>query len=199
MEEDHELSTDDTTVIVNHVPQEGAPTTVPMSDSTGQQNVTTESSASKSKTTEIDKSKELLLDAVESLGVIEPSQQPPETESNVEISPRPTMDNMPSSEIKALSKPDMSVIRLVEKADHSAGKLVNLLVKYFPSFRDEAHFNGRKVRFFKRAQIFVADLWAACNGTGYGEFGDIGHLTMFAGKSVTWFRSKLRTRPLQAA
>ena len=77
-----------------------------------------------------------------------------------------------------------SVIRLVKKADHSAGKLVNLLVKYFPSFRDEARFNGRKVRLFKRAQIFVADLWAAFNGTGYGEFNDICNLTMFAGKST---------------
>lgn len=79
------------------------------------------------------------------------------------------------------SQPDMSVVRLVEKADRSAGRLVNLLVKYIPSFRDEAHFNKRTVRLYKRAQIFVADLWAAFGGTGYGEFHDIDHLTMFAG------------------
>ncbi|KAK4574535.1 hypothetical protein LTR86_001376 [Recurvomyces mirabilis] len=78
--------------------------------------------------------------------------------------------------------PDHSVIRLIQKADHSAGKLVNLLAKHFPCFRDEARFDGRRVLFLKRAQIFVADLWAAFQGTGYGEFRDIGHLTMFAGK-----------------
>ncbi len=85
---------------------------------------------------------------------------------------------------KGPPKPDRSVIRLIEKADRSAGKLVNLLAKHFPSFRDEARFEGQRVRFYKRAQIFVADLWAAFNGTGYGEFHDIGHLTMFAGKSA---------------
>jgi hypothetical protein len=72
---------------------------------------------------------------------------------------------------------------LIQKADHSAGKLVNLLAKHFPSFRDEARFDGRRVRFLKRAQIFVADIWAALNGADYGAFGDIGHLTMFAGES----------------
>jgi len=82
------------------------------------------------------------------------------------------------------ARPDLSVIRLIQEADHSAGKLVNLLAKHFDCFRDEARFEGQKVRFLKRAQIFVADLWAAFNGAGYGEFHDIGHLTMFAGKEI---------------
>ena len=82
------------------------------------------------------------------------------------------------------ARPDLSVVRLIREADHSAGKLVNLLAKHFECFRDEARFEGQKVRFLKRAQIFVADLWAAFNGTGYGEFHDIGHLTMFAGKEI---------------
>ncbi|TKA35916.1 hypothetical protein B0A54_12363 [Friedmanniomyces endolithicus] len=76
--------------------------------------------------------------------------------------------------------PDSSVIRLIEQANHSAGKLVNLLAQHFPCFRDETRFDGRKVRFLKRAQIFVADLWAAFSGTGYGAFDDIECLTMFA-------------------
>ena len=78
--------------------------------------------------------------------------------------------------------PDFSVVRLIEKADHSAGKLVNLLAKHFPAFRDETRFDGKKVRLLKRAQILVADLWAAFGGTGCGEFSDIDSLTMFAGK-----------------
>lgn len=79
-------------------------------------------------------------------------------------------------------EPDYSVVRLIEKADRSAGKLVNLLAEHFPCFRDESRFEGRKVRLLKRAQIFVADLWAALNEKGYGELHDIDELTMFAGK-----------------
>ncbi|OQO05712.1 hypothetical protein B0A48_09805 [Cryoendolithus antarcticus] len=77
-------------------------------------------------------------------------------------------------------RPDRSVVRLIEQADHSAGKLVNMLAEYFPCFRDETRFEDRRVRFLKRAQIFVADLWAAFDGKGYGRFDDIEQLTMFA-------------------
>ena len=84
----------------------------------------------------------------------------------------------PASEVQ----PDYTVVRLIETADRSAGKLVNLLAKHFECFRDETRFDGKKVRLLKRAQIFVADLWAAFGGKGYGEFHDIDHITMFAGK-----------------
>lgn len=77
---------------------------------------------------------------------------------------------------------DSSILNLLEEADHSAAALVNLLAEYFPSFRDECKFEGRKVRFLKRAQIFVADLWAAFEGESYGEFHDIEKITMFAGE-----------------
>lgn len=33
---------------------------------------------------------------------------------------------------------------------------------------------------YKRAQIFAADLWGAFKGQGYGEFSDIGSITIFA-------------------
>ena len=112
---------------------------------------------------------------------LDPSLQPRETESKAIATPPTATDSLQPSQMKETSKPDLSVIRLIEKADHSAGKLVNLLAKHFPSFRDETRFEGRKVRFLKRAQIFVADLWAAFNGTSYGAFDDIEHLTMFAG------------------
>ena len=101
--------------------------------------------------------------------------QHPESEPRI-----PTSDDPP--EIGKPSLSDLSIVRLIEKADRSAGRLVNLIVKHFPSFRDEARFDGRKVRFLKRAQIFVADIWAAFNGTSYGAFDDVGHLTIFAGR-----------------
>jgi hypothetical protein len=43
-------------------------------------------------------------------------------------------------------------------------------------------FEGRRkpIRFLKRAQILVADLWACFEGESYGEFRDIDKITMFA-------------------
>lgn len=71
-------------------------------------------------------------------------------------------------------------INVIKRADHSAAHLVNLLVEHFPCFRDERTFHGKRVRFYKRAQILVADLWACFNGEGYGRFDDIETLTIFA-------------------
>jgi len=76
---------------------------------------------------------------------------------------------------------DSSVINLIESANHSAVKLVNILVSSFPSFNDAHTFEGETVRFYKRAQILVADLWACFEGKGLGRFDDIDQqITMFA-------------------
>lgn len=48
---------------------------------------------------------------------------------------------------------------MVEEADFSAVALVIKLAEVFPCFRDEAEFEGRKVHFYKRAQILVAGLF----------------------------------------
>lgn len=59
---------------------------------------------------------------------------------------------------------------------------MNLLADDFGCFRDQFHWENRRkpIRFLKRAQIFVADVWACFEGTGYGEFRDIDKITMFA-------------------
>ncbi|KAI4165536.1 MAG: hypothetical protein LQ342_000948 [Letrouitia transgressa] len=75
---------------------------------------------------------------------------------------------------------DDSFRTCIERADRSAAALVNLLVAHFPCFNDVQHFEGREVRFYKRAQILVADLWACFEGESYGEFRDIDTITMFA-------------------
>lgn len=41
-------------------------------------------------------------------------------------------------------------------------------------------YKGHQVFLYKRAQIFASDLWGAFKGQGYGEFNDIGSITMFA-------------------
>jgi hypothetical protein len=78
---------------------------------------------------------------------------------------------------------DGSVVTLIEDAKGSAAGLVNILAERFSCFRDEGVFEKKKVRFLKRAQIFVADLWAAFEGEGLGKFDDIDKITMFAGMS----------------
>ncbi|XP_003738070.1 queuosine salvage protein [Galendromus occidentalis] len=59
-------------------------------------------------------------------------------------------------------------------------KLLRLVTAEFPSFRDQAVFEGRQVSFYKRAQILVADLWACFEGKSYGEFHNIDNVTCFA-------------------
>ncbi|KAH8907349.1 hypothetical protein BR93DRAFT_968884 [Coniochaeta sp. PMI_546] len=75
-----------------------------------------------------------------------------------------------------------SIPNLISAANGSAAALVNILARDFSAFRDEHKFEGRRkpVRFLKRAQIFVADLWACFEGEGYGAFRDIDKITMFA-------------------
>lgn len=76
---------------------------------------------------------------------------------------------------------DSSIINLVEDADKSAARLVNMLAEDFSCFNDSVSFEKKKdVRILKRAQIFVADLWAAFEGQSFGEFHDIDKITIFA-------------------
>jgi len=79
---------------------------------------------------------------------------------------------------------DRKFSNCIKEAQGSAAALVNLLVEHFPCFRDEFRFEGKKVRFYKRAQILVADLWACFEGERYGRFEDIDKITMFAGIST---------------
>lgn len=76
----------------------------------------------------------------------------------------------------------MDITSLITSAAHSGARLANTLAEKFPCFRDEVRFEGRRVRFLKRAQIFVADLWGAFRGRGLGKFKDLEHITMFAGR-----------------
>lgn len=72
------------------------------------------------------------------------------------------------------------VMHLVRWADGSACRLAARVVQDFASFRDEFFIDGMKVCFWKRAQIFAADLHAAYEGRGPGRFLDIHRLTAFA-------------------
>ena len=84
------------------------------------------------------------------------------------------------------------MVNLIAAAEHSAGKLVNLLAHHFISFNDSTKFERRTVRIMKRPQILVADIWAAFNGEIYGEFNDIDAITMFAGNNLVHILRKAK-------
>lgn len=73
-----------------------------------------------------------------------------------------------------------NLVHLLEETRGSAVKTVQQVVATFGSFRDEAHYRERTVYFWKRAQLFVADVHAAFDGKGWGKFDDLGNLTAFA-------------------
>jgi len=79
-----------------------------------------------------------------------------------------------------LSEYDGKAHKLVENAENSAIKLARLLAEKLPSFRDVAKYGGQKVVFYKRAQIFAADLYGAFEGKKWGSFTDLDKLTAFA-------------------
>jgi hypothetical protein len=69
---------------------------------------------------------------------------------------------------------------LVDSANRSAVALARLLGRGLSSFRDVATFRGRSVFFYKRAQLFAADLHGAFEGKDRGAFYDLDALTAFA-------------------
>ncbi|XP_055367976.1 queuosine salvage protein isoform X2 [Betta splendens] len=68
----------------------------------------------------------------------------------------------------------------ISQAGNDAQKMVELIVKKIPSYRDEATYEGRRISFYKRAQILVADFWGVLEARGEGNITNMDGLTMFA-------------------
>ncbi|XP_006008967.2 queuosine salvage protein isoform X1 [Latimeria chalumnae] len=73
-----------------------------------------------------------------------------------------------------------SFLNCLKKSEHSAQKLLQIVVENFPAFRDEAVFMGKRVALYKRAQILVADTWGLVASKDDLYFHDISCITMFA-------------------
>lgn len=76
-------------------------------------------------------------------------------------------------------------INILEKIKRKTGNLkaenlIEILIKYFPSFRDIAFYKKREIYFLKRAQIFIGDIWGSFQGKSWGNFSDLHKLTCFA-------------------
>jgi hypothetical protein len=68
---------------------------------------------------------------------------------------------------------------LAESAGQSAESLVAVL-RTMPFFEDVESWRGRRVPFYKRAQLTVAKLALAFDHSGWGKFRDLDQLTIFA-------------------
>lgn len=78
-------------------------------------------------------------------------------------------------------RPATTLIRL---ARGTAPRLVRQIIHRFPSFNDTAIFHGGEVRFYKRAQILVADLAGGLAGFPIGDIHELDQLTAFADYKV---------------
>lgn len=84
----------------------------------------------------------------------------------------------------------------IEQCGGNAVDLLQIIVREFPSYRDETFYHGQKgffidhfhfhfhfqsilinfyslVSFYKRAQILINDIWGYFNGHSYGHFQDL--------------------------
>lgn len=79
-----------------------------------------------------------------------------------------------------LDKYKGTFVECIKSCKGSAEKLLQLIVKEFESYRDEAYYEGHRISIYKRAQILIGDIWACFEGRGLGEFHDIDSIAMFA-------------------
>jgi Potential Queuosine, Q, salvage protein family len=75
---------------------------------------------------------------------------------------------------------DGQFARAIEQVEGNAIRLVQLLVENFASFRDVAIYHQKEIRFFKRAQICIADIAGSFKGKQWGAFTHLEDLTAFA-------------------
>jgi hypothetical protein len=79
-----------------------------------------------------------------------------------------------------LAKYDGQFARAVEAAGGNAVALARRIIQDFASFNDVSMYDGAQVRFYKRAQICVADIHGTFGGKGWGKLQDFDQLTIFA-------------------
>jgi hypothetical protein len=97
---------------------------------------------------------------------------------------RARMENLREVGQALLRRWNGSFLLAIDSAGGSAPALIEMVLHSMPSFRDVVSHGGQAVRFYKRAQILVADLHGAFGGQGPGAFHDLDTLTAFADYKV---------------
>lgn len=81
--------------------------------------------------------------------------------------------------------------RLIDESKKDSLKLLNLIITNFPSFDDSSEYKGKNIYFYKRAQLFIADIHQFFKGKKYGDFFNIDELTAFADYKVPQILRKI--------
>ncbi len=79
-----------------------------------------------------------------------------------------------------LAKYEGQFARAIEAAGGDAIALARRIIQDFPSFNDVSAYAGAEVRFYKRAQICVADIHGMFGGQRWGRLSNLDQLTVFA-------------------
>lgn len=72
------------------------------------------------------------------------------------------------------------VSNLLKSADGDVTKLLEILTKNFLSYNDSYKYNGKDVYFYKKAQLFISDVFQTFLGEGIGHFHNPQELTALA-------------------
>lgn len=79
-----------------------------------------------------------------------------------------------------LEKFDEDFTNLVFQANGDSQKLLNLIIENFSSFADESTYKGKKVYFYKRAQLLTADIYQTFTDHEFGRLKNTNELTACA-------------------
>jgi len=86
---------------------------------------------------------------------------------------------------------DGDFTKLINKAKGDVIKLLDLIILTFPSFNDEVTYKGKKVYFYKRAQLLISDIYQIFKGKGMGNLSNINQLTACADYKLPMVLRKL--------
>jgi len=94
------------------------------------------------------------------------------------------MEHLQEMGVALVERWEGTFLHAIRAARGSAPKLIAEVLRALPSFRDTAPWGQREARFYKRAQILVADVYGAFGGQGPGAFHNLDTLTAFADYKV---------------
>lgn len=89
-------------------------------------------------------------------------------------------ENLNELGVKLIAKYEGQFENMIEEADNDFVKLVKLVIQTFKSFRDSTNYKGKKVFFYKRAQIVASDISYLAKYDERAKLKNLSALTAFA-------------------
>lgn len=86
---------------------------------------------------------------------------------------------------------DGDLTNLVKQANGDAQDLVHLIIENFPSFDDSSLYKGKRIYFYKRAQLLVADIVQAFHEEEFGMLKNVSELTACADYKLPFILRRL--------